>query len=323
MTKNKNPNKNSRQPARPQLQPTTAAVHPTPQPTPATVVPLGQPPAVVLQPSGPPLSNSPPTPDLAKGKWHESVGTWVAVFALLLNIVALVFTSQQNNINSRDLQEQIRLQRESVEQSRPVDFQVESTPLTNGDLQLRIRNFGKAEIAVVNAQFKYYFAFPDGQTKSRLDVQAMLRDTPKMLDAVKASHLIIKPNDVERLLGKARLFHIRSLKGSEGPADAEFFEPELSQSSILNAVRLASALDAKAVMRWRFEYQHAVSRQRFTSFLYILLVPNTAPTVLQVRVKEVLDLNKTIGGVALIEAITQFEDTSSEVIFPSPESAIQ
>lgn len=321
MTKNRNPKKESRRPARPRPQPAIAAVPPTSQPTPATVVPQGQPQTLLSLATSPPLSNSPPTPDLVSGKWHESVGTWVAVFALLLNIVALVLTSKQNSVNSRDLQEQIRLQRESVEQSRPVDFQVESIPLVNGDLQLRLRNFGKVEITAVDAQFKYYFVFPDGQAKSRLGVQAMLRDSTKMLDAVKAAHLIDNPNDVQQLLGTARLFHTRSLKGSEKPTDSEFFEPEISQSSILNAVRLASVLDGKAVMRWRFEYQHAVSRQRFTSLLYILLVPEAAPTVLQVRVKEILDLNKTIGGTALIETITQFENTSPEVIFPSTESA--
>lgn len=317
----KNGNENNGPAAEPFLAPPpTGQVQRAPQPAPAPGVLQGEPqPAVVQAPVSPPPI-SPPTQDFGKEHWHESIGTWVAIVALVLNIFALIGTTCWNSLNSRDLQEQIRLQRENVEQSRPVDLHVESTALPNGDLLLRMNNFGKADIEDVKVQFRYYFAFPDGTIKSPPGVEAMLRHTSAMLDAAKAANLLVNPNDLQWLLGKARDFDTRSLKGVKLPGKQDSYEPEFSQSSMLNAVRLASSLNAKALMRWRFEYQHAVSRQLFVSFLYMLLEPDIAPTILEVRAKEIFDLNKIIGGKALITAINRLDDTSMEVLFPGTEN---
>jgi hypothetical protein len=236
--------------------------------------------------------------------WHREVTTWVAVATLLF---ALFFNYKSNE----GLQTQIRMQRESQEQSKPIGFDVETRRLPNGDPQLAIRNLGGAEIVGVRTDFNYYFVFANGQIRSRPGVQKLLRADPIALKACRANNLLVRPDDVPGLLGNMGEFRVQYM------VSGEVFEPEISQSSILNAVRLAHALNARAMMRWRFEYQHRVSHERFTSYLFVLIQPTAATRAIEARPGDIFDLSRTVGGKVLINAIMRFEESSLEVFFPN------
>jgi len=277
-----------------------------------TAVPIGHSPPnafprVAPMPATDPAFAPAPPRKSENWDWHKHIPTWVAIATLLV-------TSIFNYKSSQDLQTQIRMQRESLEQSQPVDFRVESLTLPKGETRVVIRNLGRAEIVGIRANMRYYFAFPDGQVRSQLGIQKLLREDHALLAACRAENLLVQPGDVAPLLGAARDFSVVSLN------PGELFEPELSQSSILNAVRLAHILKVKALTRWLFEYQHRVSHQRFITelYLYFLIRPTAAAQTREVRAEEVLDLTRTVGGKALIEAIVQIEERSREIIFPSP-----
>ena len=299
--KNKNRNK--------QQQPISSVPSATPQPVqPTPVAPAA--PVVSAAPSPAPPQNHPcpaiapqPQPPKPEADWHKHIATIGVITAFILNLIALFLATKQNNKNFLGLQEQIRLQHEINDQSRPIDFDAVSEALPTGDLHVGIRNRGEAEIIRVKGQFKYYFVFSDGQVRSRIAVQDLLRSDTNLLSTCRAAGLLVNPEDIQRLLGTAREFAVARLQ----PTEKDSFEPEFSQASILNATRLAQCLKAKALMRWRFEYQHRVSRQRFTTTLYLLVEPEPSSQPLQVRARAVLDLNKTLGGKTVIDAIDRIE----------------
>jgi hypothetical protein len=244
------------------------------------------------------------------------IASCVAMVTVGLNTIALVVTSRQSVVNTRAVLEQITMQREGVEQARPVDFKVDSRTLSGSGVQLRMQNLGVANIVDVVGQYEFIFAFPGGRMKSPRGVEELLRDSSALLRAARAANLLVRAEDVQQLLGESRDFQVASLTGTRAGGPPDIFEPEISQSSIDNAVRLAKVVNGKPVMRWRFEYQHAVSRQRFVSLVHVLLDPGSAPTMLQVRVTRVIELNRTLGGRALIDAINKYEVESMEEIFP-------
>jgi hypothetical protein len=236
--------------------------------------------------------------------WHKHIATWIAVITLAL-------TSLFNYFGFNGLQTQIRLQQESLQQAQPVDFDVEARRLAAGDAQFAVRNLSNVRIIKVRAEFKYYFLFPDGQVKSRQTLQKYLHEEVASLNACRASNLIVQPDDVVSLLGTSRQFSTQYMVSDE------VFTPEISQSSILNAVRLAAAINSKVAMRWRFDYQHQASRQRFTTFLYALVQPTKAARIIEIRPEDIVDLSRTVGGRAIIDSIQKHEENSREIIFPS------
>jgi hypothetical protein len=236
--------------------------------------------------------------------WHKHIATWIAVITLIL-------TSLFNYFGFNGLQTQIRLQQESLQQAQPVDFDVEACRLAAGDALFAVRNLSNVQIIKVRAEFKYYFLFPDGQVRSRQSLQKYLREDVASLSICRASNLIVQPDDVLSLLGTSRQFSTQYMVSDE------VFMPEVSQSSILNAVRLAAAINGKVAMRWRFDYQHQASRQRFTSFLYALIQPTKAVRIIEIRPEDIVDLSRTVGGKAIIDAIQKHEENSREIIFPS------
>lgn len=307
---NQNQQKQSVTPAAP-----GATQHPA-QPAPApSASPETQPaPPVPLQTPSGPATIPPPGARKQETDLHKHIATYGVIASFAINVIALIVATIHNEQNFNSIQKQIQLQQENTEQSRPVDFDVTSETLSTGDLRLSLKNRGRAEIVKIKGHYKYYFAFPDGPVRSLIAVRDLLKSEPNLLSVCRDAGLLVGPEDVELLLGATRQFSVVSLD----PTEKDAFEPEFSQASIQNAARLGRCLNARALMRWQFEYQHQISRQRYTHVLYLLVEPDSAAKPIQVRAQTILDLNKTIGGKSLIDAIANFEETSKEVIFSKP-----
>jgi len=308
---NENQQKQSATSAAPEASQPPAQLAPGPSASPET-----QPaPSVPLQAFSGPAAMPPPDARKHEADLHKHIATYGVIASFAINVIALIAATIHNEQNFSSIQKQIQLQQENTEQSRPIDFDVSSETLSTGDLRLSLKNRGRAEIVKIRGHYRYYFAFPDGPVRSLLAVRDLLKSDINLLNVCRDAGLLVGPEDVEMLLGATREFSVVSLD----PTEKDSFEPEFSQASIQNAARLGRCLNARALMRWQFEYQHHISRQRFTHVLYLLVEPDSpAKPIIQVRAQTILDLNKTIGGKSLIDAIANFEETSKEVIFSKP-----
>lgn len=253
--------------------------------------------------------------DDAAKDWHKPAATLIAAIGLILAIVGTTANIGFSIYGYRGLKTQIEFQREAQQQSVPVDFRLVQNVGPSGDGLLTIRNAGNARLVNIEARIRFYFAFPDGEVATVRGIAKLLSNNSEKLELCKQANLVNIAADIHNLVEPSRHFDV-SWIGAQGSSDgSDEFRPEVSPSSILNALRLASVLDARVVLHCSFSYQHAVSRQHFDKKFYILLIPTNAENAFDVRPAEAFDLSRIIGGQAVIDAIAEYDNSAKEVIF--------
>lgn len=261
---------------------------------------------------------APRAPAVDMADWHKPAATYIALFGLVVALCGTGISAYFSYLGFAGLQEQIRLQQDIQRQSLPVDFRLIHQVSPSGDELLRIRNEGAAQLESIDARIRFFFAFPDGKVMTVAGIEKYLCEDTNALDKCQMANLVIKPQDVNNLIEPQRRFSVSHMSPRGAKDGSDEFLPEISPSSVLNALRLAQVLGARIVLRCRFEYQHQVTHQLFSHNFHILILPVADGDLLKVRPQEVLDLSKTLGGKAIVDELTKVEESSQEVTFSKP-----
>jgi hypothetical protein len=288
-------------------------------------VPLNSAPIVNTPPTQPPnpavslrTSTVQATAGGEKDDWHKPAVTYIALIGLAVALIGTGVSTYFSYLGFNGLQTQIRLQRESQDQSLPVDFRLVQQVSPDGEGMLKIRNAGAARLEDIESRIRFFFAFPDGRVMTVAGLAKFLGSDTNALEKCQKANLLLKAEDVTNLIEPPRRFSVSRMSPSGVADGSDEFSPEVSPSSVLNSLRLAHVLGARVVLRCRFEYQHHVSHQVFSRQFHILVLPLPDGDVLKVRPQEVIDLSKTLGGKAIVDAVAKVEETSQEVTFSNP-----
>lgn len=265
--------------------------------------------------NGGPAIQGPSRPPVVIGR-HVYIAAWAAVVTVVINMIALVVTSVISSESLRSLKVQLELQAERASQQRPVDFRVATSRDDGGNLTCRVENLGSADVINIDASLKFYFAFSDGRIASLRGIERILTEDPSLLEAFRNRGLLVRPTHVHRLVKTGRRLKISRLEGALGGDVTDLFEPEVSPSSVLNALRIAELVNGRVVMAWRFDYQHFHSRDRHSLYSYTLVTEAAAPPLPKRFELMTRDLRATTGGGLLIDAIVQHEHSSMDDLFP-------
>lgn len=250
-----------------------------------------------------------------KTDWHKSAATLITAVSLLFVIIGTIANIGFSFFGYRAIQTQIAFQREAQRQNSPVDFQLVQQVDRSGEGLLTLRNAGESRIVNISARIRFFFAFPDGKVYTVSELSELISEGPELLQRCLDANLVSSGMDIEFLVEPPRKFEVAWVGPREAGGGTDEFRPEVSASSIINALRLASVVRARVVLRCSFSYQHGVSRQIFDKDVFILIVPDHGKTPLDVGPAEALDLSRVSGGRAVVEAIKRHDDTSKDEIF--------
>lgn len=244
--------------------------------------------------------------------FYEDIKTWVPVLALLVT-VGFNWATYVN------VSKQIELQRTIVVQSTPASFEliVPRTPPCDGERLITIRNAGPTDLVNIEASIRPYFVFADGRVVTVDGMKRVLDTSDTLLRRCINAGLVTGSESVPYLMDSRVQFPVARMSAGDVDDGSNLFAPELSSTGTQNGVRLARLTNSRLVFRCRFHYQHKITRQVQERIFYYLVQASGGGEdgITHLCVGEVVDLDRNLGGKAIVRWLNEFEERTVDPIF--------
>lgn len=239
-------------------------------------------------------------------EWSNSI---IAIAAIISIFYTHYATKKSYRLVTRTIEltkEQLYLQKQSI----PIQFTVTYKDQGTYQEQVFITNTGKTLLKKLHTEYKYYYILPDYLTLTRYGILSKLKTDTLLFNKFRQIDIIYKANDLTNLFEPSRNFFLLELPVFDTT------QLEISSSSIQNALKIASVLNAQLVTRWSIRYVEELDNKEMISSKYIWMhKSNLDRSPMGRKNMQREDLTTVIGGQRVIDVIEDFEKNSKEVIF--------